>query len=575
MVNNTSAGSVKACKQCEKDFVIRDEDIVFYEQMKSPMPDYCPDCRVMRRLSFRNERTLYNRKCDLCENSIVSIYTENTDFPVYCHSCWWSDKWDPKDFATDYDSTRPFLEQFKELKSKVPRISLFIIDSVRSDYTNNAGENKDCYLIFAAENNEDCMYSRLIHRSKYSNDCVSTYDSELCYECIDCRQCFKCMYSEQCQASSDLLFCYDMRDCQNCIFCTSGRHMSNMILNVKYSKEEFEKKKNEILSSYENLEKAKKEFEELKSKCIVKNAVQTKCHNVTGDYMHNCYDGVRLFDTSDAKNCSYMSDSMDVKDSMDCNNFYIKCEFEYDMMGVLGGSKNKHGIYMMWCNSTEYCDSCHNSNDLFGCIGLNKESYSILNKKYEKDEYIKLRDEIIESMKKDGTYGQFFPPELSPFGYNETLAKEYFPLTRDEALSKRYRFQEKSTGTFGKETMVEENIPNSIDKADDSILSEILACNECGKNFKIVRAELDFYKRMGLPIPHKDFECRHQARMSKRNPRKLWKRSCVCGSAGSPQATTKHINHPNGACTEEFETSYSPDRKEIVYCESCYQQEVA
>jgi hypothetical protein len=558
----------KECKTCNKGFEVRDEDLVFYEQVKSPEPDYCPDCRMMRRLAFRNERTLYKRDCDLCHTSGVSLYPSDTTFPVYCHKCWWSDKWDAREFAMDYDPSRPFLEQFKELQNKVPRIALLVIDSVRCDYTNNAGENKDCYLIFAAENNEDCLYSRLIMNSKFVCDCAFTYDSELCYECIDCRQCFKCMYSEQCQGSSDLLFCYDMRDSQNCILCTNGRHMSNSILNVKYSKEEFEKKKAEILSSYENIEAVKKQYEELKSKCIVKNAFQTKCHNVTGDYMYNCHDGIRLFDVSNARNCSYMADSEDPQDSQDCNNFYYKPEFSYDMMGVLSGSRNKHGFYVMWCSNTEYCDSCYHSNDLFGCIRLNKESYSILNKKYEKEEYEKLREQIINSMKEDGTYGQFFPPSMSPFGYNETLSKEYFPLNRDEALAKGFRWQESPTGTFGKETISEEHIPNTVDKFDENILSEIFACNVCGKNFKIVQAEYEFYKRMGLPIPHKDFECRHQARMGKRNPRKLWKRSCMCKQE-------KHLNHEGGKCEENFETSYNPDRKETVYCEKCYQQEIS
>lgn len=556
------------CKTCSNEFEIRDEDLVFYEQMKSPSPLHCPDCRMMRRLAFRNERTLYRKNCDLCKESGVSLYPDGTAFPVYCHKCWWSDKWDAKDFATDYDPNRPFLEQFKELQSKVPRIALLVIDSVRCDYTNNAGENKDCYLIFAAENNEDCMYGRLIQSCKNSVDCAFLYNSEFCYECTDCRQCFKCMYSEQCQSSSDLLFCYNMRDSQNCILCTNGRHMSNSILNIKYDKETFEQKKKEILSSYENIEEAKKQFEELKSQSIVKYARQTKCHNVTGDYMFNCYDGVRLFDVSNAKNCSYMADCEDPNDSQDCNNYYFKPEFGYDMMGVLSGSKNKHGIYVMWCNNTEYCDSCYHSNDLFGCIRLNKESYSILNKKYEKEEYFILRDKIIESMKADGTYGQFFPPEISPFGYNETLSKEYFPMNRDEALIKNFRWQEKNTGTFGKETISEENIPNSIEKTPDTIVSEILACNECGKNYKITQAELDFYKRLNIPIPHKDFECRHQDRMSKRNPRKLYSGSCMCKNEN-------HMNHASAPCGETFQTTYNPERPETIYCESCYQQEVS
>ncbi len=556
----------KTCKQCEKDFLVRSEDQVFYEQVKSPLPDYCPDCRMMRRLAFRNERTLYKRPCDLCGKDSVSLYPSRTGFPVYCYTCWWSDKWDPRDFAMDYDSSRSFLEQFKELQAKVPRISLLVIDSVRCDYTNNAGENKDCYLIFAAENNEDCMYSRLIMKSKMVADCASVYESELCYECIDCRQCFKCLYSEQCQSSSDLLFCYNMRDSQNCILCTNGRHVSNSILNVKYSKEEFEKKKVEILASHDSIEAAKKEFEKLKGESIVKYAFQTKCHAVTGDYMYNCFEGIRLFDVSNAKNSSYMADATDVVDSMDCNNYYLQCEFQYDMMGVLGGSKNKHGFYVMYSTECEYCDSCYHSNNLFGCIRLNKASYSILNKQYEKDQYEKLKTQIVESMKKDGSYGQFFPPELSPFGYNETLAKEYFPLPKEEAKEKGFRWQEETSGTYGQETIKKENMPQTIEEVSDDILKEILVCGNCQKNFRLTQAELSFYKRMGLPIPHKDFECRHQARMGKRNPRKLWHRSCMCSEAG-------HTH--NSTCQNEFETSYAPERSEVIYCEDCYQRSVA
>ena len=34
-------------------------------------------------------------------------------------------------------------------------------------------------------------------------------------------------------------------------------------------------------------------------------------------------------------------------------------------------------------------------------------------------------------------------------------------------------------------------------------------------------------------------------------------------------------NHDhNGKCQIEFETSYAPERLEIVYCESCYNQEI-
>ena len=220
----------------------------------------------------------------------------------------------------------------------------------------------------------------------------------------------------------------------------------------------------------------------------------------------------------------------------------------------------------MNCNRKQYSDSCYHCLDCFECEGLQKKNYHILNKEYSPEEHKKLRDEIIESMKKEGVYGEFLPPELSPFGYNETLAKEYFPMTEREAKEKGFRWQEVETGTYGKETIKETEMPATSEELTEEILKEVLVCHDCKRNFRVIRAEYDFYKRMNLPLPHKDFECRHQDRMKKRNPRKLWPRSCMCKIERHGHA---------GTCPNEFETSYSPERPEIVYCESCYQNEVS
>ena len=169
-------------------------------------------------------------------------------------------------------------------------------------------------------------------------------------------------------------------------------------------------------------------------------------------------------------------------------------------------------------------------------------------------------------------YGEFYPIELSPFGYNETLAVEDVMLSKEEALQKGFNWQDNIQKTTGKETLKPENIPESINDIGDSILDEVLACTECRRNYKIVPNELIFYRKMKIPIPRRCFYCRHEARLKRRNPFKLWHRKCMCGSTSSPQVTTKH-NH-EGYCEVEFETSYAPDRPEIVYCEKCYQQEV-
>ncbi len=557
----------KNCKNCGQDFDITGEDMNFYEKMKAPAPNYCPSCRMMRRLAFRNERTLHKRTCSKTGKPIISLYPEGTPFPVYDQPLWWGDGWDPMEYGQDYDPSRPFLEQFLELKNKVPRSSLLVINCKDSEYTNNIEDSKNCYLVFASQKDEDCMYGRLVYRSKFVVDAAFTQDSELCYECIDCRKCYNCSFTESAEASTDLLFCFDMRDCQNCILSSNLRHKSYHIFNKPVSKEEYEAKKKEILSSYENLENAKKEYEKIKARSLVKFSHQIKCKSASGDYMYNCHDVMLGFDAENAKNCKYIADAEGPIDSYDLNNSYYKPELCLDIMGTLSVYNVKHSVYTFSGSNIQYSDTIENCDDVFGCVSLRKKKHCILNKQYSKEEYEKLKEEIIESMKRDGSYGDFLPPSLSPFGYNETLAQEYYPLTEKEAKEKGFNWLNDTSGTYGKETIKENEMPQNIEEVTEDILNQVLACKDCKKNFRITKAEFDFYKRMGLPLPRKDFECRHQDRMKKRNPRKLWPRSCMCDKS--------HLHHSGNMCENKFETAYSPDRPETVYCETCYQQEVS
>ena len=235
-----------------------------------------------------------------------------------------------------------------------------------------------------------------------------------------------------------------------------------------------------------------------------------------------------------------------------------------------------------------YSIFCHNSENLFGCVGINKNQYCILNKQYTKEQYEELVPKIIQHMNdmpyidskgRVYKYGEFFPAELSPFCYNETIAQEYFPLTKEEAIEQGYKWKDREERNYTID-IKNEDIPDDIKEVNESIIGKVIECEhkgtcneQCTEAFKIIPQELQFYQRMNLPLPHLCPNCRHYQRLKQRNPLKLWHRTCMCGSAGLPQSTTKHF-HGDEPCTVEFETSYSPDSPEIVYCEKCYQGEV-
>ena len=176
------------CKSCSQNFEYSADFLkkVSPEQGEITPPTLCPTCRRQRRLTYRNERTYYRRKCDLTGQSIMSIYSPESELKVFEHKAWYSDAWSALEYGVDYDPNRSFFDQFFELHKKVPLMSLDVkSDNQNCDYSNLITSSKDCYQVVACTAGEECMYSSFIQRNKNVNDCFFLFDCELCYECID------------------------------------------------------------------------------------------------------------------------------------------------------------------------------------------------------------------------------------------------------------------------------------------------------------------------------------------------------------------------------------------------------
>jgi len=131
--------------------------------------------------------------------------------------------------------------------------------------------------------------------------------------------------------------------------------------------------------------------------------------------------------------------------------------------------------------------------------------------------------------------------------------------------------------------MQPENLPDHIKDVPDTITQEVVGCahrGECNDGctfaFRITQRELDFYRKLNLPLPRLCFYCRLAEREKQRNSIRLWERECQCdGLKSSNGAYTNSQKHSHdGHCTNNFKTAYSADRKEIIYCEQCYQEEI-
>ncbi len=556
----------KNCQNCKKDFTIEPDDFGFYEKIKVPPPTFCPECRLQRRLMWRNERTFYRRQCDLCQKNIISTHDKDRSFPAYCQKCWWGDKWDPYYFGRDFDFSRPFFEQFKELLNEVPMLNMQNDDgiaSTNSEYSQDFAFSKNCYLTSAGWYCDNVMYSYFTCYDKDVMDSFVVNNSEECYECFESDRLFGSKYANLCFDSMNLSFCYDMRNCQNCFMCVGLRGKNYHIRNKPFTREAYlEELSKENLEKRSNLEKCKKELNIAILKFPRRFAQIIKSPFSTGNMIINSKIAKDSFWISEVENSRYMVHIDGAKDCYDCNNSGNP-NLCYESVTPDNSYNGLFTVYCWKCSFDFYSYNCHSSNNVFGCNAIKHGEYSILNKRYLKEEYEKLKEKIIEHMKKTGEWGEFLPSSLSPYCYNETLNIDFFLLSKNKACQKSFNWKEEKERNYNI-TLRKEKIPERISEANENILNQVIECahsgtceHKCSLAFRVIEREFQLYKKKNIPLPILCPNCRYYERIKKRTPPKLWHRKCM-----------------KKDCNNEFETPYSPDRPEIVYCEKCYQQEV-
>jgi len=596
---NNMLPEVKQCQNCKSQFTIEPEDFQFYEKMKVPAPTFCWLCRAQRRMAFRNERILYKRKSDFSQKDIFSAYAPDSGYKVYEKEEWLSDGWDPLEYGQDYDFSRPFFEQFNELLHKVPLKNLNVVNGVNSDYSNNFTEPKNCYLCFNGNQSEDCMYS---HGLTFCRNCVDVSHLSKCENCYDSFWLTSCTTNigcNNCESSFNLWFSKNCVGCSDCIGCVGLRKKQYHIFNQPYSKEEYQAKLKEMnLGSHEGYEKTKVQAHEFWQKFPNKFLEGLGNTKVSGNYIDRSKDvknSLFVREGEHLKFCQYIQELPGSKDCYDWSIWGDNGQLMYECHGCGIGTQNCRFCLFTQENARdiEYSMVCSGSSNLFGCVSLRKKEYCIFNKQYTKEEYEALVPKIREHMNampytdKAGRvykYGEFFPAELSPVSYNESMAQEYFPLSKEIAVKQGYKWYDAADRNY-KPTLKAGDLPGDIKDVPDSITGEIIACAHAGADceqlcvgaFKITSDELNFYRKLGVPLPRLCHNCRTFERLKQRTGLQLYPRKCDCAGVKSENSVYQNtVKHPHGAehCPNEFETAYAPDRPQIVYCEQCYQQEV-
>ncbi|PIR53470.1 hypothetical protein COU76_00970 [Candidatus Peregrinibacteria bacterium CG10_big_fil_rev_8_21_14_0_10_49_10] len=522
-----------------------------------PPPTICPEERERMRLAQTNHINLYERTCDLSGEKMISSISPDKPFKVYKQEQWYSDRWDPLEYGKEFDFSRPFFDQFKELSWSVPKPALFTAFQYDENcaYTNNAGKNKNCYLIFDSDENRDCYYSYSLNGCVDCSDCYRARKCTLCCECIDCVQCYESIYLQDCENCSNSAFLKNCIGCKNCLMCSNLRNKEYYVENKKVTPEQFAEYR-ALLGSRKSLQRAGERFAKLKLEYPQKYIHGVQIENVVGDYLVNSKNAYMCFDSEDLWDCRYvyqgfmpLKNCMDLQECGEGERLYNCSVVGYNANSLIGCDQCLQQV-----SDLLYCTHCFHCTNCFGCSGLRNRKYCIFNKQYTKEAYDALAGKMIEHMQKTNEWGQCLPMEMSMFGYNESTVQEYFPLTKQDVEARGWMWspvpeqKDAHPGPFS-------NVPDDIGDTTEAVCKGIYQCPVTKKAFKIVEQELELAQKLHIPLPVTSFFQRHKERMALRNPRKLWKRTC-------------------SKCSKEVITSYAPERPEEIVCEECYAKAV-
>lgn len=479
-----------------------------------PLPRICPPEFLRRLCAWGNLLHLFRSTSSHSGKPQLSRYNPALPFRSCAPDEFWSGAVENCAAGAVYDFSRPFFEQFSALIRRAQFPAITNPNCEGSEYVNGANCAKNCYLCFGAFNSEECLYSYMIHNCVGCIDCIDLVQCSYCYDCFVCRKCYECRHAVYCIGSSSCVFCEDCVGCSNCLFCCGLRNASYCVRNVQVSRQQYEQELAKLqLHRRTGLCKAREEFRDFRAATHHTTQTLNNAEGASGHCLTNVQNVLDSYFTHNAKDCGYLFLSHDCSDVW--RGVGESSHLTYQSLGHfgtyaayncytdVGGNFNLYSVFMF--NGCAHC---------FGCAGLNKKSYCILNRQYQKSEYEALVPRIIAHMQSSGEWGQFFPPAIAPHFYEHCFANDWLaPLPYDEVRRRGYR-----TGATDSEECRSDTpasaIPDTLEQTSWNFTDKIYACEQTGRPFRFQKSEVEWYRNHGVPPPAIHWQQRIRSRIA-------------------------------------------------------------
>jgi hypothetical protein len=305
------------------------------------------------------------------------------------------------------------------------------------------------------------------------------------------------------------------------------RHKRYCLWNEQKTREEYESfLVNFNGSSFKEREKYRQEIERMALRHPRPHTIMHQTENCTG----NC-----ILESRNVKNSNFIQhgENLDncfnvydwVNDCRDFTFFGRSCELVYACCTC--GNNISRLCFCYTCRNQSsdlfYCISCDSCKNCFGCVGLWRKDYCILNRQYTAEEYEKLVPRVIEHMRANGEWGKFFPVEFNPMPYNRSIAYRYYPISEDEARHKGYSWYEEDIKDFPG-AIEADRLPDGLPETNDPITVKSALS---GRPFNITTKEIERYRSLRVPLPRISYEERMNERARNLGSPELYERKCA------------------------------------------------
>lgn len=427
----------------------------------------------------------------------------------------------------EYDHQQDLFSQFQALLTSLPFSALYNYPwAENSSFAFSVLNSKNCYLSFTVITDcENIVYSFAVKewcRNVFSSVQVSNY-SENIYQSTCIIRGYNVFFSKFIENSADIWWSTNLIWCKECMLCDWLENASYCIENISYAPEVYKKKKHELL--------LEKELYQARYEQCTWTWVNFWSTNVTNSNFvlnsENVEHGMYSFDLKDAKNTLivgspngniHMYDAFEAW-SLGNSHFYgvintwVNSEHVYNSEWIITCS---HVFYSRFLDTCSYC---------LWCIWLRNKKYCILNKQYTKEKWFETVDKIFWRMNQEWILGDYFPGEINPFYFNDTVASLVADFTKDEVLEAWYMWRDQQIkvdipewmdvvqvsdlGEYEGWKVGKKNITSvpwmeipeeAVRYIDPSILKKVIRDEE-GNVYRVIKMEYDFLMKYWLPLP--------------------------------------------------------------------------